>query len=123
MTRTTLIRYIKFLGVFAFAGLIIAFAISRSLNYVRGPEIEIFWPENGTTATTSTITMNGQVLRVNKLFLNGDMIATDENGLWKKTLIIFPGLNKITILAEDQFGREIRKELDIVGSEAPQISN
>ncbi|MCX6719187.1 MAG: hypothetical protein NTZ38_02310 [Candidatus Taylorbacteria bacterium] len=116
MTRTTLIRYIKFLGIFIFAGLIIAFAVSRSLNYARGPEIEIFGPENGSTATSSTVTISGQALRINKLFLNGNTVSTDEQGYWNETLIIFPGLNKITVAATDQFNRKISKELDIVGT-------
>jgi hypothetical protein len=36
-------------------------------------------------------------------------------GNWKEMIIIFPGINKITVKVEDQFGRTLVKQLDIVG--------
>jgi hypothetical protein len=48
--------------------------------------------------------------------LNGHNISIDESGNWEQVIIIFPGINKITVYAEDQFGRNISKKLDIIGA-------
>ncbi len=116
VTRTTVIRSLKFLVIIVFIGLVVAFAFSRVLNYARGPSLEILEPANGTTISSSTVSLSGRVQRVNKLFLNGNMITTDEAGYWRETLIVFPGLNKITIVAEDRFDRKISKNLDLFGN-------
>ena len=115
-SRTNNLRFAKIIGVIIIIGIIVIYTITRSLNYARGPEIYIFSPTNGLIATTSTIVISGRVLRVNKISLNGKSILIDENGYWKETLIIFSGLNKITVTAEDQFGRNVSKELDLVGT-------
>ena len=115
ISRTNYRRLLQLSGALILAGIIIAYAISRSLNYARGPEIIIFNPSNGSTATSSTITIDGQALRVNKITLNGNPIFIDENGYWKETLIVLPGLNKITVSADDQFGRKTSQTLDLVG--------
>ncbi|MFA6295668.1 MAG: hypothetical protein WC666_04645 [Candidatus Paceibacterota bacterium] len=115
LTRTTILRIIKLSGALMLTGIIIAYAIWRSLDYARGPEIKIFWPTNGETATSSIITITGQVLRVNKLTLNGNPITTDEQGNWNQDIFIFQGLNKLTLSAQDQFGRNTQASLDIYG--------
>lgn len=115
LSRTTNRRLLKLFIVIIFFGIIVAYAISRSFNYVSGPEIKIFEPANGSATTSPAVTIQGQALRVNKITLNGKSILIDEKGYWKETIIIFQGLNKITLYAEDQFGRNTREELDLVG--------
>ncbi|MEK9177837.1 MAG: hypothetical protein AAB777_01810, partial [Patescibacteria group bacterium] len=80
-----------------------------------GPEIDIFNPEDGCTATTSTITIIGQAQRVNSLSLNGKSISVDEQGNFKEEIIVFPGINIITLRAVDRFQRDVKKQLNIVG--------
>lgn len=123
LTRTATIRIIKTAGALALVLLIVIYAISRSMNYVRGPQIQIFWPPNGESATTSIVTINGQVKRINKLTLNGSPISTDEQGNWYQTVIIFPGLNKLTIVARDQFNRSTEASLDIFGTIDSSLKN
>ena len=116
LTRTTAIRIIKFSGILVLAGIILVYALFRSMDYIKGPQIKIFWPENGTYATTSIISIRGQAIRINKLTLNGNSISTDEQGNWSQTIIIFPGINKILVLAQDQFNRNTQVSLDIFGT-------
>jgi len=114
-SRTQNLRLIKTTGVLILAFIIIIFAIFRSFNYISGPSLEIYSPINGANIESSTIKVTGQALRINKITLNGNPITIDEQGNWSETLIIFPGLNTITIEAQDQFGRINKKQLDIVG--------
>ncbi len=114
-SRTNNIRLIKMVGVIIFSGIVIIYAFFRILNYARGPAIIITEPENGITTSINTIIIRGQALRINKLTINGNPITTDEQGFWSHEIIVFEGLNKITIVAEDQFGRSTNRGLDIVG--------
>ena len=116
LTRTTVIRSLKFLGIVVLVGLIFAFVLSRTQDYLRGPYLEIFEPVNGSAIASSTVAVSGRVQRVNGLFLNGEPVSTDEQGRWRETIVVFPGLNKITLIARDRFDRKIQQELDLFGT-------
>ena len=115
LNRTTTLRLIRY-GLIALGIIIIAlYALSRSLNYIHGPVINIFQPINGSAIASSTVTIIGQALRVNSLSLNGKDVFIDESGNFKETILVFHGMNTITLSAKDQFGRSIKKELELVG--------
>lgn len=114
-SRTNNIRMLKLLGVFVLFLIIIIYVILNGLNYARGPRINIFFPSQSFITSSSTITISGQALRIIKITLNGSPISVDENGKWKQEIVVFPGINQIDLYAEDQFGRNINKKLDIVG--------
>jgi len=117
--RTKTLRFIRY-GLIGLAAILIAlYALSRSLNYIRGPQIEIFQPINGSTISTSTVTIIGRADRVNSLDLNGRTIFIDESGNFKETLLVFPGVNTITMTAHDQFDRSVQNTLELVGT-SPQ---
>lgn len=115
MTRTTTIRFLKILLALSIVGIISGYAIWRSMNYARGPEIDIYTPTDGFTATTSTVAIVGRAQRVNNLLLNGKSISVDEQGNFNETIIIFPGINIVTLEAHDRFERETVKRLKLVG--------
>ena len=114
-SRTQNLRLLKISGVLFLAFIIIIFSVFRSLNYLRGPGLEIYYPINGSVVSSPTIKISGQATRITKITLNGRAITIDEQGNWQETLIIFPGINIIKIEAQDQFGRTVSKQLDIVG--------
>jgi hypothetical protein len=114
-SRTKTLRMIRIIVISLFAVIIIAYAIWRSLNYARGPVIDIFQPLNGSSVASSTVKIIGQALRVNSLTLNGSTVFIDQAGNFTETLIVFPGTNILTFDAHDQFGRETKKELELVG--------
>lgn len=116
LTRTSLIRLLR-IGLIVIAiAVIIGYALWRSSSYARGPVITIFEPANGSAAASPTITIKGRADRVNSLTLNGQPISLDEQGDFVETIIVFPGLNKLTFTAQDQFGRSTETNLDIVGT-------
>ncbi len=116
LTRTSYIRLLRIVGAVLIVVIIASYAVWRSLNYARGPAITIFEPVNGAAASSPVMTIKGRADRVNDLIMNGQMISIDEQGNFNQTIVVFPGLNKITFIANDQFGRSTEKELDIVGT-------
>ncbi len=114
-TRTSLLKYIKILAAIIIAGIIIAYAIWRSFNYARGPHIDIFEPTNGSAVASTSTTIKGQAKRINNLTLNGNPILIDEQGNFSEVIIVFPGTNRITIIGNDQFGRNTQTLMEIIG--------
>jgi len=115
MTRSTTIRLSKILIIIIAIILIVGYAIWRSENYAKGPQINIFSPINGSATTSSTISIIGQAERVNSLSLNGKAISTDEAGNFTEKIILFSGINIITLEAKDRFQRGTKEQLKIVG--------
>jgi hypothetical protein len=118
-TRTAFQRMLKMLAISAFVVIIVGYAVWRSLNYARGPSILVTEPLNGSTVSTSVIDVKGQALRVNTITLNGRPISVDQQGNFSETVIVFPGLNVLTIEAGDQFNRHVKTELQIFGNSVP----
>jgi len=115
-TRTTTLRLLKF-GLTGLVILIIAaYAVSRSLSYARGPEIVVAQPLNDASIATSIVTIVGHILRADNLSLNGQAVAIDEQGNFSQIVTIFPGVNIETLVATDQFKRNVRKELVLYGT-------
>lgn len=117
--RTATLRFIRLSIITIIALLIAVYAFSRSLNYIYGPQIEIFQPINGSAIASSTVTIIGRADRVNSLLLNGKTVFIDEAGNFKETIIVFPGMNVVTFVAHDQFDREVKSELELVGTLNP----
>ena len=115
LNRTATIRLIKYCLIGLVVLIIALYALSRSLNYIHGPTINIFQPINGSAIASTTVTIIGQALRVNALSINGKAVFIDEAGNFKETLLVFPGMNTITLNAKDQFGRDTKKQLELVG--------
>jgi len=114
--RTNNLSILKYAAVFVLAALIVAYAIWRSLDYARGPVIEIFSPTNGISTTSNTVTIRGRADRVNTISLNGRVISIDEQGNFSETVLVFPGENLISLTAHDQFGRQTETIVNIVGT-------
>ncbi len=113
--RTSTLRFIRLAAIIVVALVIIIFALSRSLNYIHGPKIEIFQPINGSAVASTTVTIIGRADRINALSLNGKTVFIDELGNFKETVTLFPGVNILTLDAHDQFGRETSSQLELVG--------
>ena len=122
-TRSVSLRLLKIVSISVITVLIIAYAIWRSLNYVRGPHIEIFAPTNGSTITTSSTIVHGQTARAENLTLNGRQIIVDQKGDFSETVALFPGQNILTLVATDQFGRNATTEIQLVGTVDVKPSN
>ncbi len=115
LTRTTILRFIKIGGGILVTTIVVAYAISRSTSYVRGPQITITNPANWASIAASTTIIQGRIDRANNLTLNGRDISIDEYGNFNEHIIVFPGTNIITLEAHDQFERKVKTELRLQG--------
>lgn len=112
-TRTTLLRIIKTGSAILVILIIVAYALWRSFTYVQGPHITITEPQNGDTVFSTTTIIRGSVERANDITLNGKSISIDEQGVFAENIILFPGVNIITLEAHDQFDRSVKTELRV----------
>jgi hypothetical protein len=115
LTRTSLLRLIKILTTLVVICVIVGYAIWRSLNYARGPHLDITEPVDGSAITAATTTVRGIAERINNLTLNGNPILMDEKGHFNEVIIVFTGTNRLTVEGQDQFGRSTRTLIEIVG--------
>lgn len=113
LTRSRFIRLLRIGGAVLALILIAGYIIWRSLDYARGPAIRIFEPQDGATVASSTAELVGRADRINMLTLDDRPISVDERGNFRETIAVFPGLNRITMRATDQFQRETRLEIRI----------
>lgn len=114
--RSRLARILKF-AIFGLAALVVlGYASYRSLPYIQGPDITVTEPADGSSIATTTVKIAGQAKRVNALSINGMPMSIDEQGNFSKTILVFRGINIITIEAKDQFERADRVTLQVLGS-------
>lgn len=116
MYRQKIFRLIRIGAIVLVTSVIVGYAVWRSLDYARGPKIEIFTPQNGESTASSTIVVSGRAIRTDSLKLNGQPVPIDESGTFKETIIVFPGINVMTLTAHDKFERNVFENVTIVGS-------
>jgi len=93
---------------------ILGYTYFQMQNLVTGPVINISEPQNGATLTSSRIEVIGTTENISGINLNDRQIFIDESGAFKEKLLLSPGYNIITLRAEDKFGRETKKILELV---------
>lgn len=116
LTRTTTLRIIKIAIIAIVAIIVITYAIWGSLNYARGPKIDIVGPVNGAVISSPTVDVIGTIERAHNLTINGSATPIDEQGNFKQTIVVFPGINRLTLRVTDQFDRNTETEIVIVGA-------
>lgn len=94
--------------------IVILYSLFSFRDYIEGPEIIINEPVNGTTFSTSTVTIKGRVLRIQDVTLNNKPILIDTDGNFSEVLMLLPGYNVSVISAKDKFKRTIEYKLEFV---------
>lgn len=114
-TRTNNRKILKLFFITISVVIIIGYAFWRSLNYTKGPSLIISFPPNNSATSSRTLIIYGQAERVNNVSLNGRSITIDENGNFSEYMALFPGVNIFSLSASDQFQRQVKKELTVMG--------
>lgn len=96
------------------AALVVGYTLFATRDYMRGPDIIISEPVNGSTFTTPDVMVRGQALRIKELTFNGRPLLIDKEGNFKETLLLIPGYNSALFAAEDKFGRSTEYRLELV---------
>lgn len=106
-----------FVGIMVIAVLVVGFAVFgfyKAGDFLKGPKIIIESPGNGETISSSYLEIKGTAKNVAIIHLNGRQIFTDQNGNFKENLLLARGYNIIKMSAQDKFGRNIEKKLEVV---------
>ncbi|MEK7182236.1 MAG: hypothetical protein AAB334_02630 [Patescibacteria group bacterium] len=98
-----------FLAIF-----IVIFIFYRSIDFIRGPMLELNEPKNGSVYNSPVIDIRGAVKNVTDVSLNGRQILINKNGFFNEKYILSEGLNKISITINDRFDRGVEKVFDII---------
>lgn len=114
-SRSSYIKIIKTSIVTVVVIVIVIYIFLRSLNYIKGPNIDIIEPANGSVIEANSTTLRGQAERISNLFINGNPVTIDEQGNFDKTIGILEGTNIITFEGKDRFGRNTRTVLTLFG--------
>jgi len=86
-------------------------------DFIIGPTITISSPTNGESVGNSLIELKGTAKNISYISVNDRRIFTDEEGVFKEKLLLYPGYNIISVKAEDRFDRNIEKTLELVYKE------
>lgn len=113
-------KIIRVLLIFFVVVLVVGYSLFAFLPFMRGPQLFISSPQNGSTATTSLVTVAGTARGISYLYLNDRQIFTDAAGRWSEPLLLAPGYNILVVRAEDRFGRTAQKKLELI---SPQIAS
>lgn len=94
--------------------IIIGYSYLKVKDLISGPTITVAYPANGESLKQDYVNVTGKAERISQIYLNGRKIFTDEQGNFNEPLLLSEGYNIFEIKAEDQFGREIKKILQLV---------
>jgi hypothetical protein len=105
---------LKVIFVCCFSLGIIFYGYYQSQDLIGGPKIDIVNPENGSVSESSFIEISGRALNIVRISLNDRSIFVDEEGNFTEKMLLLEGYNIMEVKAEDRFGRETKKILQIV---------
>lgn len=93
--------------------LIIGYSGLQLKDFLTGPKIIVTSPNDGETIKKSLVNVKGKAERISQLYLNGKKIFTDEKGNFNENYLLANGYNLLEIIAQDQFGRQVSKKLQL----------
>ena len=94
------------------------FAYVKTRPIWHGVDIVLEGVYNGQSFDSPLVHLNGRAVHAIQLVLNGRLIAIDESGNFKESLLLPPGYSIITIEATDKFKNRTIKKFDVYNTEA-----
>jgi hypothetical protein len=114
MTRYGIHKLLR-IGTFTLVILIVlGYALFATHDFIIGPTITIYEPQNGSTFTQADVRIKGQVQRIQDIMLNGRSITIDDKGNFNEATLLSPGYNIFELKAHDKFGRSRDVRLELV---------
>ena len=98
---------------------IIGYGVFNSRFLIKGPEIAVAGldPSGEIIKTESKdFSLTGTVTHSSYISVNNRPISIDESGNFNEKLLLSNGISIIDIYARDKFGKEVRKQIDVVYS-------
>lgn len=105
---------LKTILAFLVAVVILTYSGFRFKDLISGPNIVLYSPDNGSSLDNELVNITGRAERIAQIYLNGRKIFTDQDGNFEEPLLLSRGYNFFEIKAEDKFGREVVKKLQVI---------
>jgi len=93
---------------------ILGYSYSRTADLIRGPQILVSAPENGGTVRSPIVHLEGTIKNSARITINGRSVFADEKGVLREEILLAEGYNRITLTAEDRFGRKTEETVEVV---------
>ncbi len=105
---------VKTLLIILIACGIAAYSLYQAKNIIRGPQITIDSPQNGSSVDTPEVIIKGNAKNISYISLNDRQIFVDKDGAFTEELLLASGYNKWKVEAKDKFGGIVSKRIEIV---------
>lgn len=105
---------IKILIIGIFVLFIAGYGVFQAEKIVKGPGVVIMSPAPGQEVTENPVEIKGVAKNISAIWLNDRPIVTDEEGSFNEKLMVYPGYNIITLKAQDKFGANVEKKIEVV---------
>jgi hypothetical protein len=97
-----------------------AFTVFELRKVISGPKLTLICNENSKTdecnyiqSDTNIYVLSGKTNNVSDIVIGDRKIYMDIEGNFKENILLYPGINLITIKSLDRFGKEVKKEISI----------
>lgn len=92
----------------------ISYGLWKAYPLVRGPQITIISPMDGSTVSSTTFQISGKVTHVKNIWIQGRVIPIDTEGNFSEILVPSLPYTIITITATDFYDKTITKTLRVI---------
>ena len=114
INRDGIKKILQIISIITLVSIVIIYSFFSFRDYISGPQIIINYPINGSTISSSTVIIKGQVLHIQDVTINDKPIQIDKQGNFLYTLPLSLGYNVSLISAKDKFKRTIEYKLELV---------
>lgn len=101
----------RWLLVFFAFFLILGYIFFQYKSFLFGPGLEITSPTHGQEVGGSVVEVEGKTDPYATVLIDGDDTYVAIDGTFKKSLYVFSGEKRITIVSKNRFGKESRQEV------------
>jgi hypothetical protein len=90
-----------------------AFTIFELRKVISGPKLTLECNCDYIQSDENTYKLSGKTKNVSEIIIGDRKIYIDIKGGFQENVLLYPGVNLITIKSLDKFGKEVKKEVSI----------
>lgn len=90
-----------------------AYIIFQYSAVFLSPKLNILLPKNNEVINESVVHITGKTDQYATVAVDGDEVMVGLDGSFKKSLFLFPGERKITVIAKNRFGRQTQEIITV----------
>ena len=90
-----------------------AFTVFELRKVISGPELTLECKCDYIHSDKNTYKLLGKTKNVSEIIIGDRKIYIDIKGGFQEDILLYPGVNLITIKSLDKFGKEVKKEVSI----------